>query len=233
MSKINSIAKKDLQQLVYNSNSLADVLRKLNLYVSSGNYKPLKIRLDDDNIDYAHIKLGLNSSKNKIKTKIKTSEVLIENSKYSNSCLKQRILKEGILKNQCSKCKLDPIWCDDVLTLQLDHINGNNRDNRIENLRILCPNCHTQTKNYGSKNIKKRRITKHCSCGNNMCATSKMCMNCIHAGKSKNTRNKKILWPNYNELLKMLSETNYTKVAQQLGVSDNAIRKHIKSINEL
>lgn len=68
-----------------------------------------------------------------------------------NRALKARILKEGLLKEVCLKCGLGPEWQGERLVLQLDHINGNQRDWRLENLQILCPNCHTQTKTYSNK----------------------------------------------------------------------------------
>jgi hypothetical protein len=80
-------------------------------------------------------------------------EILVINSKYDDrQQLVRRLLKEGLIQNKCSSCKIDPVWQCKHLVLQLDHINGINTDNRIENLRLLCANCHTQTDTFGSKN---------------------------------------------------------------------------------
>lgn len=68
--------------------------------------------------------------------------------------LKKRILRLSLLKYECSECSLPPKWNGKVLSLQLDHINGVNNDNRIENLRFLCPNCHSQTETFAHKNRK-------------------------------------------------------------------------------
>lgn len=85
--------------------------------------------------------------------KISDEEVFVENSPYVNNriLLKKRCLDNGWLKNECAICGQGPVWNGKPLTLQLDHINGKSNDHRIENLRILCPNCHTQTETYAGR----------------------------------------------------------------------------------
>jgi len=90
--------------------------------------------------------------------KIPMVEILVENSTYdSNTKLKKRLVVEGFLKYKCynEKCVLhthEVLWCGDTIVLHLDHINGVRTDNRIKNLRFLCPNCHSQTKTYCGRN---------------------------------------------------------------------------------
>lgn len=67
--------------------------------------------------------------------------------------LKNRLLKIGLLKNQCSSCSIMD-WNGKVLNMELDHIDGDRTNHRLENLRMLCPNCHAQTETYRAKNIK-------------------------------------------------------------------------------
>lgn len=80
---------------------------------------------------------------------------ITEQSWYINTTqLKKDLIKDGVLIEKCVECGIGPWWNYKKLELQLDHINGNNRDNRIENLRLLCPNCHSQTSTYAGKNRK-------------------------------------------------------------------------------
>lgn len=81
-------------------------------------------------------------------------EVLVENSTYHRGNLKNRLIKYGLLENKCSICKCGPDHNGLPLTLVIDHINGIHNDNRIENLRILCPNCHSQTDTFAGRNKK-------------------------------------------------------------------------------
>lgn len=84
-------------------------------------------------------------------------QILVENSTYDTTDLKRRLLKEEILANVCKLCGQLPEHNGLPLVLQLDHINGTHNDHRIENLRILCPNCHTQTDTWGRKRNKKKK----------------------------------------------------------------------------
>jgi 5-methylcytosine-specific restriction endonuclease McrA len=104
---------------------------------------------DIDLKDYPHLyrKLGITIKKN-------NNEIFNENSTYERKDLRKKIINENILEYKCSACGISD-WLGNPLSLQLDHINGINNDNRIENLRFLCPNCHTQTPTWG---FKKRNV---------------------------------------------------------------------------
>ena len=87
-----------------------------------------------------------------LKRKIETKDILVENSTYARHNLKRRLLKENLLQYVCSCCGNKGEYNNIPLVLQLDHINGVNNDHRIENLRFLCPNCHSQQDTYAAKN---------------------------------------------------------------------------------
>ena len=150
-----------LNEIIITCDTFSEVCRKLSIPVFSGNIKTLKNKCNKNNIDYSHFK-GRGWSKDKVihnTIKIPLFTILVENSNYlGTSRIKKRLIKEGLKEDKCEICGISE-WQGKPLSLQLHHINGVNNDHRIENLQILCPNCHTQTDNYGSKNIKSVRET--------------------------------------------------------------------------
>jgi hypothetical protein len=163
----------------------------------------------------------------------KLEEILVENSTYlSTNNLKKRILKEGVLENKCVSCGNNGTWNGKTLALHLDHINGNHTDNRLENLRILCPNCHAQTETYCGKNVKQENkpiakpVKQLCSVCNvkEIWKTSKKCKECNSLEKRKVVDR-----PSKDDLLEQLKTSNYVQLGKKYNVSDNTIRKWLKN----
>lgn len=88
-------------------------------------------------------------------------KVLVKNSKYARHHIKRRILQEGLIEYKCSCCGIGPEWNGKPMPLILDHINGTNNDNRIENLRFVCSNCDTQLPTYKNKRGKTGSVAEH------------------------------------------------------------------------
>lgn len=157
MYKINwnkvSYSEIELREAVKNSISFRAAQIKVGLCGEGGGYKTFKRFITILKIDTSHF-LGcghLKGKKHNWTRKIELGDILVENSTYnSNHNLKYKLISEGFLTYKCSNqnCKVSDIWLEQPLVLQLDHINGINNDNRIENLRLLCPNCHSQTTTF-------------------------------------------------------------------------------------
>jgi Zn finger protein HypA/HybF involved in hydrogenase expression len=155
-SIIWSINRQEFENLVKNSDSIGQILKFFGLENKGGNSKTVQRRANYENIDISHIKLGINSNKGRKFGPRKTAdEIFVENSTSKRNNIKNRIIKYDIIPYFCNICGIKDMWNNKKLVLQLDHINGNNKDNRINNLRFLCPNCHSQTTTFsGKKNIK-------------------------------------------------------------------------------
>lgn len=141
-------------EVVAKSFSVAEVLRALGLKVTGANYKTIHRAVQRLALDTSHW-TGQGHLKGKShdwSKSQKLEEILIEKSTYTNTFrLKRRLLKAGLLLNKCYICSINE-WLGKKLVLQLDHMNGDHFDNRIENLRLLCPNCHSQTETFAGKN---------------------------------------------------------------------------------
>jgi hypothetical protein len=145
------ITKENLEKVVKESLSIAEVCKKLNIIPAGGNYKTLNFKIANWNIDKNHFTGKVWNVGNRFKKfgkEYTLSEILVEKSLYTNSHkLKLKLFKEGLKDRRCEKCN-NTEWLKENIPLELEHVNGNNRDNRIENLCILCPNCHALTPTY-------------------------------------------------------------------------------------
>lgn len=202
----------------------ADVVRDLGLRLQGSNYKTIKRRAQRQGLSTAHFapwnthrrrQIGIGNS-------YPLDEILIENSTYLDSNnLKSRLVREGLLKYECVKCGNQGTWNNEPLTLQLDHVNGNHRDNRIDNLCILCPNCHTQTKTHSGKRHKK---SYECpTCHKEYKGYGKTCQKCRPSSSPS-----KIKWPADKELSGLVWSMPGYQVCEQLQCSQTLLRKYCK-----
>lgn len=141
------------------STSISGVLRLLNLKPAGGNHAQIKKYIEEYDLKTDHMTgqgwcVGEKRGYLVKGHTIPLEDILVENSSYSSNRLRKRLIKENIKKNHCEICFLAD-WLGLPISLELDHINGNHKDNRLANLRILCPNCHAQTPTYRGRNIKK------------------------------------------------------------------------------
>jgi len=212
--KFKELKKEQLKQLIEKNNTLGGILSDMGIKRNSGNYQTLhryakmfELSLEkilNDNSKY----LGpINAIKHEL------SEILVENSSYGNThSLKRRLYSERLKQSICEKCGQDEWWNGEKMSLILDHINGIHDDNRLNNLRILCPNCNATLSTHGGKNIgiKTRiKIKKR---------------NFI----SMSEKLRRVERPSFKQLSSDVSLFGYSATGRKYGVSDNAIRKWLK-----
>lgn len=161
--------------------------------------------------------------------------------------IKQFLVTHGVIKNECSVCGLDK-WLGNAITLQLDHIDGDRHNNQIENLRLLCPNCHSQTETFSTRNISRLQKTRYKtdtefidaikSSENARTALDKLGLQTF-GGNYDRVRKIKELHslefcdnkkkPSMSRLLDQLCAHSIKEIGDLYGVSDNAVRKWMKS----
>ena len=210
--------KEQLIQLVKESSSLTEILRKQGKSVSGTAMSILKQKLEEYNIPYFFIKEKV------VNKKLSLTDILKENRPYSSTRLKEKLLNEGLKENICEICGQKPIWNNKILNLQLDHINGNHNDNRLENLRIVCPNCHSQTDTFCGKKDKHNYCI---DCGKEISPKSTRCNSCARKTRIR-YKVKPENRPSKEELLILIKTKSFVEIGKMYGVSDGAIRKWCK-----
>lgn len=210
-----------LRELVPKCHTARQVLSLMEMQASGGNYSTFKKYCKEFQIDISHFDGRAVKSIRKPAPKLLLSEILVNGRHMSSGHLKSRLFKAGLLENKCHICQIDQ-WQDRPLNCQIDHINGDTWDNRLENLRILCPNCHSQTETFSGRNIKRTEKTvRLCSvsgCSRQITKKNQsgICHKCI---TTKGT------YPDHEVLKTWIKTKSFTEIGRIIGVTDNAVRK--------
>lgn len=153
MAIVDNFSVEQLQEIVSNSNTLQEVLKKLGYSsVSGANRKTVQSRLDKYGISTEHFNKGI--SRGITRTPENT---FVRNSDATQAVLRRLYIKGNYSPYVCSICGQKPFWNGKELSLTLDHIDGDNTNDVLENLRWVCPNCDRQLNTFGSKNRRLKR----------------------------------------------------------------------------
>lgn len=241
-SKIYSYNKEELQQLANTSDSYADMLRKMEMCPHGGNPRTLKRILSEYEIDIS--KLNENRSdlqrrwaaatRKKITTR--TEDILSGKAKCQTSKLLKRLVRESYKEMRCETCGISE-WQGKPIVMQLHHIDGNRNNNSLNNLQVLCPNCHSQTDTFCGRQRKKNRPTSdtvidvaqsnYCAdCGRKISNRATRCVACDKLRKRKVPR------PSKSELEEFLTECNgnFKEASRHYKVTDTCVHKWCKQI---
>jgi hypothetical protein len=261
-------SKEIIESVIYECDSLADVMRALGKRPSGSLHNYLSGLIRRYEIDTSYFTFIKNNTRKSINNRLKPEEILILIEDSTKGRMPGRLLTRALVESgieyKCSNadCGISE-WRGKKITLDVDHIDGNFLDCRIGNLRFLCPNCHRQTSTFGRKKESLNKKDNSCKCGRLIKPNSKTCATCYanrvkiakenkyycsikNCGKELKTKatycpscyhesrrgvagKAKITWSPIDELITLLQASNYTQLSKQLGVTDNAIRKHLRN----
>lgn len=216
---MNRYSDEEFARIVEESSNYKDCLQNLGYHSSSLNLRnALKKKINGLNLDVSHF-----NTPNPVK---RTEEnIFIENSTVDQATLRRWYKKGNYSEYKCSICGLNPFWNGKDLSLILDHINGHNKDDRLENLRWVCPNCNQQLDTTGSRNRahKEHNINLCVDCGKPITPKAARCVECERKHRIEcNVYQRR---PPREELKELIRTTPFTKIGEKFGVTDNAVRK--------
>ena len=226
----------ETRRAVAGSVSYSEVLRKLGMRPAGGNHKTLQKYvkiwgIPTDHFDpYAHQR-GARARRTPL------DQVMVENSTYSRGHLKKRLYDEGVKARRCELCGQGELWRGLRMALILDHVNGVATDNRLENLRVVCPNCAATLETHCGRNLRliAERVCEECGASYRPRAVDQRYCS-LYCGQHHERphmrvprpESRKVIRPTYEQLKHDLSHMSWLAVGRKYGVSDNAVRKWMR-----
>lgn len=203
----------EIKYIISQCNNITNIIETLQ--IAAGYRKKIKEFIETHNISTSHFK----------------SRRVVLNNYQSHQSVKYHFMK--VNEHKCAICNLGTTWNNKPLTLQLDHINGNHYDNSKENLRLLCPNCHTQTETFASRNFKnKKNLFKHCKeCKKQVTKhnSTEYCKECYSKNINKPILSQQICFKEKNILKCYYCSTDITNKSKT-GLCTDCAHKHTRKV---
>lgn len=226
---IYQLSPEEFLAIIQDSYSQKEAIQKMGYEYTGGNIHDIFIkRCNELNINW---KKELQKRDSSLTKKYTDEEIFCKNSLASDTTMRNRYLTIRENSYKCDICGLTT-WNNRFISLRVDHINGNHSDNKLENLRLVCPNCDSQLSTYCGKNIsnraKRKKEHKCVDCGR-VINSSPKAIRCIDCEKRRREREFQENRPNKEELYSILIHNpNFDKVASVYGVTGNTVKKWCK-----
>jgi hypothetical protein len=224
-----------VREAVAESSNWTEVMRRLNRCPTGNSRRTVMKYVRLWGISTTHFDPTASKRRARERRRIPLGQILVKGSTYSRRALKQRVYDAGIKERACELCGQGELWRGRRMSLILDHINGVRNDNRLENLRIVCPNCAATLETHCGRKLPRVRACMRCGGGfiprhseHRYCS-----MACGGGGSRPQTgvpapERRRVERPPYEQLMREIEETSYLAVGRKYGVSDNAIRKWVR-----
>lgn len=210
-SPVYKLSPNDFKKLLSESRTYSDVCRSFNISNRGGNIATIKRRVKEERLEsfVSHFEKGsIDARRKKLLDKNTAIEIyFIKDKIVCGETLKRYIKHFNLLEEKC-ECGLTNCWQDKKLVLQIDHIDGDRKNNCLENLRFLCPNCHSQTHNFAGRKPKKPYVEWR---------------------NNPRYKTRRVIRPSKNELSQLIQNKSFTEIAKSYDISDNAVRKWCKT----
>lgn len=221
-----------LRRAIARSFNWKETLRNLGYCPTGSNPQTVKKYVARWKIDVSHFDPDLARHRGLGAQAVPLADVMVRDSTYNRGSLKFRLYSDGLKERRCEICGQGEAWLGSKIALILDHINGVRDDNRIENLRIVCPNCAATLPTHCGRGLRKPKVVLDCErCGKPFPRKTKVQRFCSRdCGQlASSTKQRQTKRPPREQLMSELEASNYCAVARKYGVTDNAIRKWVRA----